>query len=247
MDGTFYLGDGLIPGASEFIDYIKKQGRDYFFFTNNSSHDARECCDKLERIGYPVPEEKIIISSHVATEYINTFRRGKRVYLLGNANLTNECKKAGLDLVDDAPDIVLLGFDTTLTYEKITKASNFIASGCEYMATHPDVNCPMPVGFMTDTGAMIEMFKASSGRYPDKIFGKPHAYTVDYVMRKLNVTKDEICFIGDRLETDIAIGDMNDAASILVYTGVTTPEMYRQSKYRATLDLPCLGDVIKYI
>ena len=243
MDGTFYLGDHMIEGANEFTDALPEKGKDFWFFTNNSSHDAAECLQKLIKIGYPVPEDKIIISSHVAIDFIERNRKGKRIYLLGNETFTKDCVKAGLNLVDDNPDIVLLGFDTTLTYEKINKAANFLANGAEYIATHPDKNCPLAVGFMPDTGSMIELFAASTGRYPDIIIGKPYGHTVDFVTNKLGCKREEICFIGDRLETDIAIGMENGTKSVLVYSGVTTPEMYENSDIKAT----CTAESLKYL
>lgn len=247
MDGTFYLGDKMIDGASDFTDCLQGKGKDFYFFTNNSSHNANECIEKLIKIGYPVDENKVIISSHVAIDFINRNRKDKRIYLLANENFTADCMKASLNLVEDNPDIVLLGFDTTLTYDKITKAANFIANGAEYIATHPDKNCPLANGFMTDTGSMIEMFYASAGRYPDIIVGKPYSYTVDYITNMLNCSKDEICFIGDRLETDIAIGAKNGTKSVLVYSGVTTPEMYENSDIKATVAINDLKSLIDYI
>lgn len=247
MDGTFYLGDRMIDGAADFIRHIQNQGKDFYFFTNNSSHDAAECLMKLEKIGFPVPEEKVIISSHVAIDFIKRHRKGKTIYLLGNENFTRDCVKADLPLTEDKPDIVLLGFDTTLTYEKINKAANFLANGAEYIATHPDKNCPLANGFMPDTGSMIEMFYASTGRRPDLIMGKPYSYTVDFVTENLGCKREEICFIGDRLETDIAIGMQNGTKSVLVYSGVTTPEMYASSDIRATLAVKNLYSLCEYI
>ncbi len=247
MDGTFYLGDKMIEGASEFTDCLKNKGKDFYFFTNNSSHNSNECLNKLKKIGYPVPDEKVIISSHVAIDFIKRKRPGKRIYLLANENFTDDCKKAGLNLAENDPDIVLLGFDTTLTYEKITKAANFIYNGAEYIATHPDKNCPLANGFMTDTGSMIEMFYASAGKYPDIIVGKPYEHTVNYITHMLSCTNEEICFIGDRLETDIAIGMKNGTKSVLVYSGVTTPEMYEKSDIKATVAVKSLKELCKYI
>ena len=37
MDGTFYLGEGILPGALDFLSTVKEAGKDYLFFTNNSS------------------------------------------------------------------------------------------------------------------------------------------------------------------------------------------------------------------
>lgn len=109
-----------------------------------------------------------------------------------------------------------------------------MAEGKEYIATHPDFNCPTADGFMPDTGSMMALFEASTGRKPDMIMGKPHKYTVDYLTRLLSCKKEELCFIGDRLETDILIGQANGIPSVLVLSGVTSPEQYKKSDIRAS-------------
>lgn len=234
MDGTFYLGDELLPGALAFAEAVKKSGKRFFFFTNNSSHNEEECLERLRRIGYPAEEGSVIISSHVTIDFLKRSRPGKTVYLVGNDNLTGDFIKAGIPLNDTEPDIVVLGFDTQLTYEKIYKAAKFIKGGAEYIATHPDVNCPLKDGFMPDVGAFIAMFRESTGREPDIIMGKPYAYTVDYVTNRIGCKREEIAFVGDRLETDIAIGAKNGLKSALIFTGVTSKELYAASEIKAT-------------
>ncbi|MCH5198745.1 MAG: HAD-IIA family hydrolase [Oscillospiraceae bacterium] len=247
MDGTFYLGDELLPGALDFSEAIKKTGRRFFFFTNNSSHSEEECLERLRRIGYNEPDMSVIISSHVAIDYIKRNRPGKSVYLLGNENLTKDFIKAGIELSDSDPDIVVLGFDTTLTYEKINTAARFLSEGKEYFATHPDDNCPLKNGFMVDTGSMIAMFHRSTGRCPDIVFGKPYAYTVDFVTHKIGCKREEIAFVGDRLATDIAIGAKNGLKTALVYTGVTSPELYVKSDIKASAAFNNIGELGKLL
>ena len=36
MDGTFYLDNDVIDGALDFLDEVKKAGKRFVFFTNNS-------------------------------------------------------------------------------------------------------------------------------------------------------------------------------------------------------------------
>lgn len=242
MDGTFYLGDGLLPGALRFAAAVKKKGKRFFFFTNNSSHDEDECLARLNKLGYPAEKGSVIISSHVTADFLKRNRAGKSVYLVGNHNLTKDFKEAGIPLTENDPDIVVVGFDTELTYEKLDKAANFIAKGAEYITTHPDVNCPLANGFMPDVGAFMALLKASAGREPDLIMGKPYAFTVDYVTNLIGCKKNEIAFIGDRLETDIATGSKNGLRSVLVYTGVTTPEMYAESDIKATASYANIGE-----
>lgn len=233
MDGTFYLDGNLIDGAMDFLRRVQDLGKDFYFFTNNSSNNVAVCREKLRKMGCEVPEDKVIISSHVTANYLNRFHKGKTVYLLGNERLTADFKAAGIPLVTASPDIVVLGFDTTLTYQKLWDACRYIANGALYIATHPDFNCPTADGFMPDTGSMIAMIRASTGKEP-LVMGKPNTFTVDYLTNRLGCARDELCFVGDRLETDIRIGQKHGIPSVLVLTGVTDREAYEKSNIRAS-------------
>ncbi len=245
MDGTFYLGDTMIDGADEFIYKAKEAGKDFCFFTNNSSNSVELCRNRLRKIGFPVTEDKVVLSSDVAVDFIKRNYNGKKVYLLGNGNLYDCFIKGGITLCDDDPDIVVLGFDTDLTYERILKACNFIAKGKVYIATHPDVNCPTKDGFMPDTGAMMAMIEASTGKKPI-IVGKPMIHTVNYISRLLGCKKEELMFIGDRLETDIKIGFDNSIPTALVLSGVTDEKMLRESDVKPTVTAKDLRDLSKF-
>ena len=74
---------------------------------------------------------------------------------------------------------------------------------------------------MPDTGSMIELFAASTGKRP-LVLGKPMTATVDYITSMLSCDRSELAFIGDRLATDIAIGSKGEfpfPAGYYVYTG----------------------------
>lgn len=245
MDGTFYLDGNIIPASLDFLNTVKVKGKDFCFFTNNSSNNIEVCKNKLHNMGYDTTADKIVISSHVTIDFLKRNRNGKKVFLLGNERLTADFNEAGIELVTENPDIVVLGFDTTLTYQKMWDACKYIANGCEYIATHPDFNCPTADGFMPDTGSMMALFKASTGREPDMIMGKPHIYTVDYLTNYLGCQKDELCFIGDRLETDILIGQKYNIPSVLVLTGVTDMAAYKKSPINATVVAKSLGKLAK--
>lgn len=246
MDGTFYLDGNIIPGADEFLKKVRESGRDFFFFTNNSSNNVASCRAKLEKMGFPVDENRVIISSHVTIDFLKRNRPNKKVFLLGNERLTSDFESAGINLVESDPDIVVLGFDTTLTYQKMWDAARFIANGAEYIATHPDLNCPTADGFMPDTGSMIELFAASTGKRP-LVMGKPMTATVDYITHMLSCERDEIAFIGDRLATDIAIGATHGIPSVLVLSGVTTIEEYEQSEIKASVVVDSMKALAEYL
>ena len=188
-----------------------------------------------------------MLSSYVAAQTVKRDYPGKRVYLLGNRNLYDVFREMNVPLTqEDDADIVMLGFDTDLTYERIRKACRMLVGGAVYMATHPDVNCPTPDGFVPDTGSMIEMFAASTGRYP-AVLGKPMTPTVDYLTETLRCTRDELAFVGDRMETDIRIGADHGIPTVLVLSGVTDEKTARESQIRPDLIVPSMRELANYL
>ena len=129
-------------------------------------------------------------------------------------------------------DFVVLGFDTTLTYEKLWIACEYIANGVEYVATHPDFNCPLENGkFMPDAGAMMAFIKASTEKEPI-VIGKPNKHIIDAIIEKYNLKKSELAMVGDRLYTDIRTGIDNGLTSILVMSGETDKKMLEETIYK---------------
>lgn len=220
MDGTFYLGDRLLPGALEFLTFLDQQAIKYQFLTNNSSKSQVEYAAKLNQFGVQVSESQIFTSGEATALYLKKTNPGCKIFLVGTPSLESEFLRFGFILSDDRPDFVVLGFDTTLTYAKIRRLCELVANGVPYIATHPDVNCPTETGYMPDIGAMIEMIAASTGRRPDVIIGKPYPPIVQAVSEMLQLQLSQICMVGDRLYTDIALGKAG-ILTVLVLSGET--------------------------
>ena len=140
MDGTFYLGNQILPGAADFLKAVEKAGKQYLFFTNNSSRSPRDYMAKLEKMGCPITRDQIMTSGDVTIRYLQTHYPDKTVYLVGTPPLVESFQEAGIPLVNEKPDIVVIGFDTTLTYEKLSNACTFIREGALFLATHLDIN-----------------------------------------------------------------------------------------------------------
>ena len=134
MDGTFYLGNQILPGAADFLKAVEKAGKQYLFFTNNSSRSPRDYMAKLEKMGCPITRDQIMTSGDVTIRYLQTHYPDKTVYLVGTPPLVESFQEAGIHLVNEKPDIVVIGFDTTLTYEKLSNACTFIREGALFLA-----------------------------------------------------------------------------------------------------------------
>lgn len=246
MDGTFYLGNKLIDGSLDFIETLKKQNKEFVFLTNNSSKNKYAYKDKLRNLGLEINEERIFTSGEATTIYLKSKRPKSKIFLLGTTSLKKEFLEAGFELIDgkeNKPDYVVLGFDTTLTYDKMWRACDFIRDGAEYIATHPDYNCPIEdCKFMPDAGAMIDFIYASTQRRP-YVVGKPNKTIIDVFCEKYGYDKSEIAIVGDRLYTDIKTGVNSDISSILVLSGETKLEEYEKSEIKATFVYPSLKEI----
>jgi len=218
MDGTIYLGDKLLPGAVDFLDLLKERDVNYLFLTNNSSKNANQYVKKLAKLDIHVNEDQILTSGEATAMYLKREHQQASIFVVGTTLLKEVFRRYDFKLVKEDPDIVVLGFDTTLTYEKLWKCCNYIRNGLPYIATHPDINCPTEDGFMPDIGSFIALIESSTGRLPDLVIGKPNREMVQAILDWTGLKKDQIAMIGDRLYTDIALGK-SGIKTILVLSG----------------------------
>lgn len=247
LDGTFYLGPTLFPWSLTFMDALRQKGKEYLFLTNNSSASRTQYAHKITTMGFATRPEDIFSSTTATISYLTTHAPGASIFLLGTPSMEEELREAGIHLVDEAPDIVLLGFDTTLTYEKLRQACYWIRGGTRYIATHPDINCPTEAGPIPDTGAMIAMIAASTGRRPDLIIGKPNPPMIDALFTRYPYRREEVAMVGDRLYTDIQTGINAGIISILVLSGETTPAMYADWEHEADYVFQHLGEIAAHL
>ena len=243
MDGTFYLGSQLIEGSLSFIEKVKETGRDFLFLTNNSSHNSAFYVEKLKKMGLEVDRSKVMTSGEATCEKIQELYPGKKCFILGNEFLMQDFREAGIEIDMENPDIVVIGFDTTLDYAKMTAVCDFVRNGLPYIATHPDFNCPTETGFIPDIGAIMAFIEASTGRRPDLIVGKPNTGIVEAVLRRTGLKTHELAMVGDRLYTDIETGLRSGMLSILVMSGETTEEMLASSETKPDLKFSRLSDM----
>ncbi|MBR1511954.1 MAG: HAD-IIA family hydrolase [Acidaminococcaceae bacterium] len=251
MDGTINLGMKLIPGMEGFFDKLKEAGRSYYLVTNNSSKDHGHYVKKMNAMGVKVTAGEVLISSDALVAHLNRVRPGARLFVLGTPELKAVIRNSGFTLtagLEEETDYVIVGFDQTLTYENLTIACRLIDRGVPYIATHPDVRCPIEGGeYIPDTGSFLACIKTATGKEPECITGKPYGYMVDTVLERTGLQKEEIAMVGDRLMTDIRFGKDNGILSVLVLTGEATLEEVEKGAVKPDIILPHAKEILKYL
>ncbi len=243
MDGTLYLSDKLFDGVNEFLQRLGDSGRKFLFFTNNSSRDAAGYAEKLGRMGIAVEPSQIITSGEATVAYLIGVARVERAYVLGTPSFEAEMRAGGIALDDEQPQAVVLGFDLTLTYDKLKRACHFIRQGAPFIASHPDLTCPTSEGPVPDCGAISALVTAATGVEP-VVIGKPHRHMVDAALNRLGGTAAQTAIVGDRLYTDMEMGFRCGLRTVLVLSGETTEQDVARAGRKPDLVLPSVAGLI---
>lgn len=233
MDGTIYKGNNIIPGAKDFITFLKSEGIPFVFLTNNSSNTRDRYLEKLTRMGFDVGIKDILTSTIATIRFIKERRAGKKVFVIATPEVTKEMEDLGIESTEDHPDIVLLTFDRTITFDKINKAYHFIMNGAELIATHPDDLCPTEDSYDVDIGQFIHMLSVLTGTSPI-IIGKPSRLMLEMAAGEMGIKAEDAMMIGDRLYTDIRMANDSGIGSIMVLTGEAKMSDLEGSEIRPT-------------
>ncbi|PXF48454.1 Phosphoglycolate phosphatase 1B, chloroplastic [Gracilariopsis chorda] len=248
-DGVVWRGDSVIDRVPEVLEYMRSLGKQVFFVTNNSTKSRAGYLNKFTKLGLDAQAEEIFSSSFAAAAYLeqtNFKATGKKVYVIGEVGIPEELDLIGVPYIGGPADAekqpnmaaggrlehdhdvgaVIVGFDRYINYYKIQYAQLCINEnpGCKFIATNLDA-----VTHLTDAqewagnGSMVGAIKGCTGKEPILV-GKPSPLMIDYIVSKYGISRDEICMVGDRLDTDVLFGKDNGLSSVLTLSGVTTEE-----------------------
>jgi len=223
LDGTIYLGSTLIEGAESFLGRLEESGIRRFFLSNNSSKSVRQYLEKLQSLGIPATEEEILLSTHDLISWLQDNGIVK-TYLVGTGGMREMLENVGIITDSESPQYVVLGYDTEITYEKLSTASIHLHNGVPMIASHPDVVCPSPDGGLPDTGAYMDLFEATTGVRPERVCGKPNAGMILHKVEELGLRPDQCAMVGDRLYTDMEMAERAGVLGVLVLSGEATME-----------------------
>ncbi len=255
MDGTIYKGGTLFPFTPKVFETLESLKIEYTFLTNNSSKSAKDYLKKILNLGLKATPDNITTSASATFFYLKQhYPDVKKIYVLGTASLREEFTDHGYEMIDEfneteEPELVVVAFDTTLTYERLCKTTYWIGQNKPYVATHPDTVCPTDLKtILVDCGAVQALIEDVTGRKPEAVPGKPDKDMIIGIMDKYGLKKDEIMMVGDRIYTDLEMARRAGVPGVLVLTGEATIETLKESGLTPELvldDISVLADLLK--
>ncbi len=243
MDGVIYHGNMLLPGVVEFVDYLKRENKQFLFLTNSSERAPRELQQKLARLGLDVDESHFYTSALSTAAFLKQQCPGGSAYVIGEPGLVGAMYDAGFTMNEINPDYVVLGETHAYSYEKIERAVKLVLNGAKLIGTNPDLTGPIEGGIAPACKALISPIELATGRMA-YFLGKPNPLMMRHGLSLLNVTNEECAIIGDRMDTDIVAGVECGIDTVLVLSGVTNEHEMRKFPYRPNYVLEGVGCIV---
>lgn len=242
LDGTMYRGKEKIPAAKKFIERLNAAGVEHLFVTNNSTKTPAEVAENLtQHHGIVTKPDQVYTSSLATVAYLQ--KAGvKSVLMVGERGLQLALKEHGFTLVQDGPvDAVVVGLDRQLVYEDLARATLALRAGAKFVVTNPDTNLPSERGMIPSTGAIAAAIETASQVKPT-VIGKPSKLIMDAAMQYVHADPAQTLMVGDNYQTDILAGIHAGIDTLLVYSGLSTPETVKTEKIQPTYTVQSLAD-----
>ncbi len=240
LDGVVYLGSEGIPGSGEALGRLTDDGYRLLFVTNNSSRSRFEVAARIASItGFPAEPENVVGSGLATARFL--VGRVRKVFVVGGDGLRETLEGEGIAVVKDADDAeaVVVGLDPEFTYRRLVEATRALRNGADFYATNTDASFPTPTGLQPGGGAIVAALAVASGREP-VVCGKPHGPMRDLVR---SMVDGNVLVVGDRPETDLAMGKAEGWATALVLTGVVADPAEVEPAYTPDLVVASLADL----
>lgn len=217
LDGTLYFGGKVTEGAVDAINDLTRQNHKVFYFTNNSGMAQQQIVKKLNQLGFSGAYVGNTCCGSYAIASFLVLNSINDVYVVGTEGLINDLIFFGIR-VENSSNVsaVVVGLDPFFSYEKIAMALKAIDNGARLIVANTDSFYPIENGCrLPGCGAMVAAIVAATGHAPDFHVGKPDIFMLDLICKDHGLSAEDICVVGDSIESDIEIAKRFNCRSIL--------------------------------
>ena len=250
IDGTLALGNHLLEGASDLIAFLQEKGHKIFYTTNNSTRSRQDYVSYFAQWNISVQEEEFLTAGYMSILYCTQHLKDKKIYFVGTESFEQELRKAGLCITtvyEEDVECVLVAFDTSLTFQKLEDACRILQNtSVQFLATNPDLCCPVPGGAVPDCGSICMMLENATGRKPYYI-GKPSPDIVEECRRESGCSRQETLLVGDRIYTDMLCAQNAGVDGLLVLSGEAAREDVQVSMVEIPYIMENVGHLLTYL
>ena len=243
MDGVLIRDGKMIEGADRFLERLRATGRPFLILTNNSLFTPREVREQLTSMGLDVSEQQLWTSALATAKFVNTQRPSGSAFVIGKESIHEALRDVGYREDDVRPDYVVLAETQDYSFDEIATALRLIEAGSHFVATNPEPTGQSPTGPLPGVGALAAMIQSATGVAPYFV-GKPNPVMIREGLNILGAHSKTTIMIGDRMDTDVQAGVEAGLGTILVLSGVATPDEVERFPFQPSRIVNSVADLI---
>lgn len=242
MDGVIYHGNKLLPGVTQFVEWLYNQDKQFIFLTNNSGKTPKELKQKLAKMGLDIDEKHFYTSALATASFISKQSPGCSAYVIGEPGLYSALYDKDITINDVNPDYVIMGEVSNYNYDTICRAVTLVRGGAKLIGTNSDITGPSETGIIPSCRSLISPIEMATGKKAYFV-GKPNPLMLRTALNMIGVHSRDAVMIGDRMDTDIIVGIEGGLDTVLVLSGVTDRAGVNMYPYRPRLILDGVGNI----
>jgi len=249
LDGTVVRGGELLPGARAGVTALREHAESVLFLTNNPTLPASAHARRLRDLGVDASAEDVLTSADATVAYLQTNHADERVFPIAESSIVDQLRAADVPVTDDpeSAGVVVAGYDREFHYRDLQAALDAMDDDTAFVGTDPDRTIPGGDGLEPGSGAIVRAVAGVTDRAPDAVLGKPSETTGRLAAERVGVPAEDCLLVGDRLATDVAMGDRVGMTTALVRTGVDGDDAVADGDVQPDHVLDSLGDVTRLL
>ncbi|MCF6269300.1 MAG: HAD-IIA family hydrolase [Melioribacteraceae bacterium] len=250
MDGTIYIEEEIIEGAVETLNFLIKQNKHLLFVTNKTTQYRKDYANFLISNGVEISSNSILTATDNIVNYLTAERMGKKFFAIAETKFIEKLlaesygQNSELEFSDNPEEIelIIITLDRNYTEKKFEIAAKALLNGAEFFAANIDSTCPIIEGEINDAGLIISDLEKRTGKRLKKHFGKPSRTMIEVIKKKMQYKKSCYLLLGDRLETDILMGNKMGVDTALVRSGIVND--FNRAVAQPTYNIESIKDIL---
>jgi HAD superfamily hydrolase (TIGR01458 family) len=244
LDGVFYVGDSLIPGALECLAELDARSVPYRFVTNTTTMSSAMLMHKLAAMGLQCRPGDLVSAPVATASYLKRNGLNSCFFAVDDAV---QADFDGFRQCDDTPQAVIVGdIGDAWNYALVDRLFGFIIGGAELVAMHRNKYWQKQEGLHVDIGAFVAGLEYVAG-VEAVITGKPSTVFFDAAIASLGVPRKQVVLVGDDIQSDIGGAQRAGIRAALVKTGKYRPELAAKSGIEPEWVLNSIADLAREI
>ena len=216
IDGVLIFQGRVYPNAIEVVDTLRAKGIVMRFLTNSTLNSRASCTEKLRQSGFHVLEDEVITASYATAVYLRS-QFPRSCWVMVDREGIQEFKEFVQDT--DNPEYIVIGDNRSqFNFDHLNKVLRHLVNGAKLIAMQSELIDTSMGDIELNVGSWVGMLERAAGVRAISI-GKPNPYVFELALHSMQLEKNDVIMVGDRITTDVQGANYLGLRSVLIKTG----------------------------